>query len=455
MGCTPTRCSGDDCRPSCTKAELLDSREAAEDTDPHSDPHRKGEKSLAEWVDDKGAQETEEVEAPQNVRSRSRDYEDESTPAIRRGRSAGSQTGVSAGGQSVTFFVINENASIEAPVPKDLLRQRGKSVDKDDLLAQIDRLVNVSYDLLAAEVLLEDVQQLLGSGSDEWAEVVASPLFEAFQRKLSYFHRVGHSLGSQAESWVCVYKDASGPHTIHAKFDPTNRYALQYRASIQIPAKLTLVMAIGNEHHLMPTWNAMVTNKPDVIGRRTAHYMVLNYQMRALGGLYQIDMLNEIRRFSDTEGGFLAEYIQSCGKDHPCYKEPLSGYKRPETQIKNVWIACGPEHTILTQVGKLVLPFPATKWLASAVGGVAGKFIVGGLVKNSLKAAEPGNPWEQLVAEDELGFYGRLDECVASTGSESRRSSETRPNADSIDLRCYFERQRLKGVDAERAAQSA
>merc|ERR1712072_989907 len=136
-------------------------------------------------------------------------------------------------------------------------------------------------------------------------------------------------------------------------------------------------------------------------------------------------MLNEIRRFSVTDGGYLVEYIQSCGKEHPSYKAPKSGYKRPETLIKNVWTACGPDLTILVQVGKLVLPFPVTKWVASTVGGIAGRFIIGGLVKNSLKSAERGNPWEELMAKDELGLYSRLDECVASKASELRRPRGT------------------------------
>ena len=38
-------------------------------------------------------------------------------------------------------------------------------------------------------------------------------------------------------------------------------------------------MAVTNEVQLMPMWNKLVAKEPKTIGRRTALYMVLNYQM--------------------------------------------------------------------------------------------------------------------------------------------------------------------------------
>merc|ERR1719213_775594 len=101
-------------------------------------------------------------------------------------------------------------------------------------------------------------------------------------------------------------------------------------------------MAVANEIQLMPKWNSLVVKDPEVVGRRTAHYMVLNYQISALGGMYKVDVLNEIRRFSDVEGGYLVEYVTSVPSDHPSYKDAEKGYKRMQTLIKNVITACGP-----------------------------------------------------------------------------------------------------------------
>jgi hypothetical protein len=145
--------------------------------------------------------------------------------------------------------------------------------------------------------------------------------------------------------------------------------------------------------------------------------------------MYKIDMLNEIQRFLDVAGGVLVEYIQSCEPDHPDYVKPLAGYKRPVTSIKNVWVACGPDLTVLIQMGKLILPFPASKWVATTIGSLAGKSIVDNLVKNSMKPGQPGNAWEKFIVEDETRLYERLNACVDSDASKLRKPKDGGMNA--------------------------
>lgn len=315
-------------------------------------------------------------------------------------------------------------------------------VDVDAVLAEVERLVDVSYDVLKAEELLAALEEHLGSENTLWEDILKTPLFERFSRKMDIYKKVGEAVCKSTDDWFCVYQDQGQNSTIFGCIDPENNKCLHYRVTAHIPTSLTNVMAIGNEVQLLPAWNSLVVNQPEVIGRRTGHYMVLNYQMSILGGMYKVDILNEIRRFSDPRGGYLAEYIESAGKDHPCYKPTLSGYKRPDTKLQNIWIACGPNHTTLVQVGKVVLPFTATKWLASTVGGLAGRFIVGGLVKNSMRSVEPGNPWEKLLIEDELGLYARMTDCVNGKGSTARSKRSTSMSAS--EMESFFNDRRLK-----------
>merc|ERR1712039_695199 len=174
--------------------------------------------------------------------------------------------------------------------------------------------------------------------------------------------------------------------------------------------------------------------------------MVINYQLSILGGMNKLDILNEIRRFSDVEGGFLAEYIVSADKTHPSYREPPKGYKRPQVELKNLWAACGPSHTVLIQVGKLQLPFSVSRWVAGMLGSAAGKFIVGGLVENSMRSAVPNSPWEGFLKSDKLGLYARLDECIDSRASESRKpvKDSLGDNVLDFDLSEYFDSKRFE-----------
>mmetsp|Transcript_30119 Transcript_30119/g.54757 ORF Transcript_30119/g.54757 Transcript_30119/m.54757 type:complete len:478 (-) Transcript_30119:66-1499(-) len=319
---------------------------------------------------------------------------------------------------------------------------------KDEMLHKVEDFVDKAYDILPAEMCLADVEKLVTE--DEWRQIQMTPLFDRFCRKLDYFYDVGISCCQKNEDWLEVYNSGNGMQTIHGLIDPNDNHVLYYRVRAHIPTKLTHVMAVANEIQLMPIWNSLVVKDPEVIGRRTAHYMVLNYQISALAGMYKVDVLNEIRRFSDVNGGFLAEYIMSVAKDHPSYKEPEKGYKRMQTEMKNVICACGEDNCVLIQVGKIKLPFSASKWLAKTIGQVAGKFIVGALVNNSLRAKEPGNPWEAPMAEDKLGLYHRLAECIRAPGSVARDPGK----GDSIpefELEHFFSSRRFYRKSARRS----
>jgi len=330
--------------------------------------------------------------------------------------------------------------------PEEVNRQ------KDTMLAEVAKMVDQYYDILPAEMLLAEIENLIGKQRFR-EEIWPSELFERFGRKLDFFYDVGISCSENQNDWMEVYNGDSGRQLITGQIDEDDSTVLHYCVRCEIPASLKEVMAVANEIELMPKWNTLVTKVPEVIGRRTAHYMVLNYQISALGGLYKVDALNEIRRFSDQSGGFLVEYVTSVAPDHPSYKEPLAGYKRMQTLLKNVFVACGPDHTVLLQRGRLKLPFSVSKWVAKTIGGAAGKFIIGGLVNNSLQARRPGNAWEKLIEEDKFGLYDRLEELIWCDESEARNPSESKDGkvAD-YNLENFFNSRRFHRASSRHCA---
>lgn len=315
---------------------------------------------------------------------------------------------------------------------------------KDAVLQTVTELVDTAYDILTAEMLLEDLERMLSEhgARDQWQDFLDSPLFERFARKIDYFYEAARACAVDVSKWSCIYRGAGDTQSIHGFPDPQDGSILHYRVRAVIDTGLPNVMSVANEVQLTRNWNTLVTADPEVLGRRTAHYMMLNYQMSLMHGMYKLDILNEIRRFSDVQGGFIAEYIMTADKNHAAYREPSKGHTRPVTELKNMWVACGPKHTVLIQVGKVKLPFSVPTWLAKSVGAIAGRFIVGGLVNNSLRAAEANSPWEGPLKEDKFGFYQRALECV-----EGGHSSQREPAAvDSVELASLIARRRFNRV---------
>lgn len=317
------------------------------------------------------------------------------------------------------------------------------------LLEEIRRLVDVEYDIVEAATQMQRLaDKLLGTPS--WVSIQASALHRRLASRLKLFLGIGTACFNEGGDWFCIYDNAQEGQSIHARFDAQDSTLVHYRVRAQINAPLSSAMAVANEVQLMQNWNKLCESEPKTLGNRTAHYMVLNYQMSALAGLYKLDILNEIRRFTDPEGGFMAEYVASVNKGHPCYNEPSRGYSRPQTELQSVWSACGPEHTLLIQAGKLKLPFSIGKWLGSKLGGIAGKFLVGGLVQNALRAAEPNSPWQPMLQADTLGLYASLKRCEKSAPSQSR---QPKPGEDGVkiapfDLLDHFQEKRFSSLQA-------
>lgn len=332
------------------------------------------------------------------------------------------EDGGSTVSRSVTSTHAGEDSAVSA-LTTGLIDKvvESPSVQKvEKAITELELLVDTEGDAMLASLLLEH----LGGALDgpELEQVLASPVVQRLNQKLSYLEEVQKACCEETPDWFNVYRQ--GTQSIDGKLDKSDSSIFHYKVQIRIPASLTKVLAIANEIDMMPQWNKLVVGIPETRGVRTAHYMVLHYQMSMLGGLYKIDMLNEIRRYSDLKAGILAEFIRSAGNDHPAYRVPMSGFRRPQMELKNIWMACGRNSSVLIQVGRMKLPFTATKWLASTIGSVAGRFIVNGFLKNSMRANESGNPWESRLLADPLGFYARIALLVESEDSKQRESNE-------------------------------
>jgi len=192
---------------------------------------------------------------------------------------------------------------------------------------------------------------------------------------------------------------------------------------VSFPAKLANVFAVAFESELAPLWNGLLVRAPEKVKNRRALYSIHNSQVSLLGGMFKCDSLDEMRRFVDIEAGMLVENMTPVKKGHPDYREPAKGFKRTHTKLKNIWIACGPDRTVLLQAGSVEMPFQLSKWLVSTVGGIAGRQVLGTLVRDALRSTKPNNPWEKALSKDCFGVYAQLDQCVNSPASLKRATS--------------------------------
>lgn len=316
------------------------------------------------------------------------------------------------------------------------------------LLKEIQRLVNVEYDMLAASSLMQQLQDHL-AGTRAWVSVQASALHHRLSSRLQEFMRGGRACFDDSGEWHLLYENAKEGQSIHARFNDENPLLVQYRVSAQVNAPLSSAYAVANEEKLMSIWNKLTEGSPQILGTRTSHYKVVNYQMSAMAGLYKVDFLNEIRRFIDPESGCLIELVANIEKGHPLYVEPKRGYNRPETKFQTVWSACGQGHTVLVQTGNLKLPFSVGKWLGTKLGAIAGKYMVEGLVRNSLLSIEPNSPWQSYLEADTHGLYALLKNCESSTLSMDRQPKAGHEGLiQPFDLSGHFQDQRFSGLHA-------
>mmetsp|Transcript_141701 Transcript_141701/g.272116 ORF Transcript_141701/g.272116 Transcript_141701/m.272116 type:complete len:183 (+) Transcript_141701:3-551(+) len=175
--------------------------------------------------------------------------------------------------------------------------------------------------------------------------------------------------------------------------------------------------------------------------------MVTHYQMSALAGFYKVDLLNEVRRFSDADGGFVCEYISSPPMDHPSYREPKKGFKRIQSDIKALYFACGRDQSLSISSGSLKLPFSAHMLPLKKMGPLA-RGCLSGLVRNSLRASEEGSPWIKLIEQDKYGLYQRVRECMNSKSSMSRATDQSGPAITEFDLEELFSRRHFYDQDS-------
>jgi hypothetical protein len=266
------------------------------------------------------------------------------------------------------------------------------------------------------------------------------PHYQNFTTLLEQFYHVGEACLSVHNDWFRVLADKSG--TIHACFDQKDPSTIHYVLRINVRGKLTNVFAVGNEVQHMTKWNQMVSKEPEILGKRSALHFILNYCISAGGGLFKLEILNEVQRFVDTESGLLAERIRAVPEGHPHHRTPSPGHRTAEIEIDNLWIACGEMDSVFIQAGKVRSPFPISKFLATKIGSVSGRVAMHGFVKNATKAAEEGSLWEPSIREDSLGLYRQLDQCVQSRASMNRSPAKGRSvsSVGADDILPFFKR---------------
>jgi hypothetical protein len=314
-------------------------------------------------------------------------------------------------------------------------------------VAEALRLFQKKDDVVGACSILRKVQAKLGTHADgmaEWREIVNSSPVRQLLVELGKVRDIGHACCSQGEQWACAFKSPKGDQSLHVFVDSKTPSVLQYRLHVGFPVKLTNALAVAAEVELSTNWNSFLVGVPEVLSRTGCTRYVAKSQISLMGGFIKIESLDEIRRYIDEEAGIVTESLESVEADHPMYCKPSRGYKRAQTCVKSVWVACGSTDTMLLQAGKLTMPFACTKSMVSMLAGLVAKHILAGLVKQCMRTKAPGNPWEDALRKDTFGFYARLDRCAQSSASQSRRPTADHVTCSTEDIASFVERCQLK-----------
>jgi hypothetical protein len=246
----------------------------------------------------------------------------------------------------------------------------------------------------------------------------------------------------QDEKWCNVYTSADGKQRLDVSFDDDKPSQIHYRTCLDLPVKLTNAMAIGNEMELMKLWNPYLVEAPGLVCRNGGFKMIVASKISLLAGMLKNEALDDVRRYVDEEAGIVSERICSVAEGHPMYRAPSRGYKRTETSVKSVWIACGSQRTKFLQVGQLDLPISMNRRLIRSLGSLAGKYVMDSFCKTATQSTKSGSPWEDALANDIHGFYARLDRCVQSEASKKREAAGP-ATCNSSDVASVFERLQL------------
>lgn len=317
----------------------------------------------------------------------------------------------------------------------------GLSEASKSSLTRLQALVERA-DFLAAEAELTSLMESLvdPASADERAIISASPLVMHIKDELRLYREVGQQCChfNEPDSFV-VYANEHLHQSIRGSFDRHNPRVFHYHLRMVFPLQLAHVFSVAFEEELSTEWNSMLLKAPELIENEQGLHTVTSSQLSAMLGLLKLDFLDRTQRFIDVEGGMLVEYIKTVEEGYDCHRPPTKGFKRAENDVKSIWAACGPEKTLLLQAGTVQLPIPVTKWLATSIGGLAGRHLISNMVKTAQRATQPGNPWDKAMAEDSFGIYSKLYQCAQSPASLAR-SRDRECHLSNSDFQRFFNR---------------
>jgi len=292
-----------------------------------------------------------------------------------------------------------------------------------DALQRANELVEDEFDILAAYKLLLELRTDSSPSlreSEEWAAVTTTPVFKRCLEGLSVFRNIGLAVCDQSTDWFTVWEDSAKHSLLAGRIDANDPTLAHFRMRVFFPVSLVNAVSITAETDLTRLWNGALEKDPDVLGRRQGLQVYVSQQMTVLCGLLKFDALDEIQRYVDVDGGFMAELVDSIPEGHPHYRAAPRGYNRAISGLKSAWVACGSEASVLILTGSIQMPFSISKRFARTLGSYIGRNIVSSMVKNSLRTQKAGNPWADALAKDRFGLYSRLSQCMASEASMTR-----------------------------------
>lgn len=293
------------------------------------------------------------------------------------------------------------------------------SVHSQAVLKEAQHLITEEYNVLGAEALVQKLQQELRNKPKEWAAVRCSEAYRLVYDGRALMARIGEACSQDQRNWFVVLQDEAGAQSVTARIDDNDSRIIHYRAIVEVPFGLSEVMVVTNEVELGTLWQTHLV-RAEAVGKRSAHRLLVHGLNTVMGGLVKADTLNEVQRFINVEGGFLAERLMKLPEDHPEYMPPEPGFRRAGAEVYNVYICLGQHRTCMVQVGFMQLPLPTTRWIVQTFGGLIWKGMVSGIYRNAAQVSQPGTPWEAARKKDAEGFYALLARCEKAKPSMAR-----------------------------------
>jgi len=299
---------------------------------------------------------------------------------------------------------------------EDLMLQDAKRTPAEEKVMYEVRL------LLEERNALFEAEQVLLKALQCWDEdrrkiVLASREARMFRQRMCFFNRIG-LLCREDRSDPTVWQTIDQGTRQVSSFKVSNTWpeqpVLNYFAKASLPAGLSKIMLALNELSLWDEWCAEARLKHVGGGSSRSRHVHLTAALEE----ETLDFDMEVQRFDDPSSGLVAEHLEGRSLQHDGAVLAI---------IRNIWVACGHDYTVLVQFGGVSLQKGLAKndLLKSSDLHRGFRVFIANLAAVTAKVQDgsvEAEPWLKARKNHTDTLYQCMDSCEASAASQGRWS---------------------------------